>query len=154
WGIWYGPRGSIFSLAYSPDPQARRVAIAGHGIRTGSVVVLDRETGKVEQALTDTHGNGQPLRALAISPSGDQLALGSEEGGIWIWNLRSGTKNDIRLIRAPKAGTFNRVRLLTFTREDLLVSASQDGLALEWQLGTPRATPRQLFRFQVPTLYR
>jgi WD40 repeat protein len=151
WGIWRGPRGAVFAAA--SDRESRLVALGGYGTRTGSVVVVERATGKVRDALTDTFGNDQPIRAVTFSPSGKRVAYGSEEGGIWVWAAASGKKNEVRKVKDPERGRFNRVRLLMFEGEDRLLSATADGRVLLWDL-TRAGPPAEVFRFQIPDIFR
>jgi WD40 repeat protein len=146
WSIWHEQRGNIYAMAL--DPPGRRVAIGGKGVITGMVMVLDFQTGKVLQALTDVKNNDQVIRFVVFSPSGDQLAFGAEDGSVWLWNLASDRDNDVRRLGpGSKDKSFNSVRLLVFEKENQLVSVGWDGRVLEWNLEQPMAEPRFRFRF-------
>ncbi len=158
WSIWHEQRGNIYALAL--DRAERRVAIAGKGVMTGMVAVLSLETGQVEKALTDPRGNDQVIRALAFSASGEQLAIGTEDGGVWIWSL-AGAENDVRRLGPPpEKSTFNPVRLALFESDSSLVTIARDGRALQWNLRQPTTAPVERFRFfgdnkdESPDLYR
>src|SRR5262249_15966407 len=57
WKTWRERRGSIYAVALAPDsappPNNRLVAVAGLGVRSGSVAVIDRTTGEVKHGLTE-----------------------------------------------------------------------------------------------------
>jgi RNA polymerase sigma factor (sigma-70 family) len=72
---------TIAATALSPD--GRLVAVAAHGEKDGSdVLILDAQTGKQIARLT---GHAQPVRTLAFSPDGKLLASGEDGGVIKIW---------------------------------------------------------------------
>lgn len=158
WGIWREQRGSIYSIALSPDAESRHVAAAGFGLRVDSVVVIDRVTGNIVHALTDTKaksGEGYTVRALAFSPSGNQVAYGTTNGALGLWNLKGDKANDVRRIgthRGLSGEEFNRVRLIHFLDEKQIVSVAQDGQVLLWNLRQNEVKP--LFEFKTPRLYR
>jgi WD40 repeat protein len=155
WSIWHERRGNIYALAL--DKKETRVAIAGKGILTGMVEVLDLATGDVVQALTQVKDNDQVIRALAFSPSGGRLAIGTEDGSVWIWDLSSGNANDVNRLNKA-SGTVNQVRLLVFEDENQLVSVTRDGHVRAWNAGRPGLAPVERFRFldalEAPDLYR
>ncbi len=139
WSVWREQRGSIYAIAL--DPTAKRVAVAGTGVRTDLVVVLDRATGHVEASLLNPLGKENidyGIRALAFSPDGTHVAIGTSTGDVWLW--------DIHKTSARKLGThrpegweaeFDRVRLLAFLAEDRLLAVAEDGHVLEWDTSEP-----------------
>lgn len=153
WPSWREQRGAIYALALSPDQGCRQIAIAGSGMRTGTVMVLDRATGQVLHALTDTRGNSAVIRSLAFAPSGKQIAFGTEYGGVWVWDI---SKNHGRRLDPPPArNEENRVRLVAFRDENTLLSVTEKGQAMQWDLPTGKGSPfldlkvpgdRKLFR--------
>src|SRR5205085_7463877 len=68
WPIFREQRGSIFALALSPDRDARSVAIAGYGLRTGDLFVLDRTTGDVQHSLSGNVPSPNVTWSVAYSP--------------------------------------------------------------------------------------
>lgn len=69
--------------ATSQSPDGKLVAVALHGEKDGSYVVLiDSRTGKQIAKLA---GHSQPVRRLAFSPDGKLLASGDESGQVVIW---------------------------------------------------------------------
>jgi WD40 repeat protein len=155
WTIWHEQRGNIYALAV--DPAGKQVAIAGKGLLTSTVWVLDFATGEVLKTLTDVKGNDQAIRALAFSPSGDRIAIGGEDGTVWMWDLTSGKPNDVRRLKEPPKG-FDPVRLLVFEDESRLVSVGWDGRVLAWNVDEPGAQPVERFHFledlPKPEVYR
>jgi WD40 repeat protein/uncharacterized caspase-like protein len=156
WSIWREERGAIYALALSPDKEASQVAIAGFGVRNGSVVVLDRATGKVLHALTEPKSGSESIWALAFSPSGGRVAFGTDKGGIWVWNLKCRRLNDVHLLGKHSdrgAGRLNYVRLVAFTAENQVLSVAEDGRALRWDIGQEGAGPEEVCTFKTPNLY-
>ena len=66
----------------------KNVAIGGHGLITGAVAILDTKTGQVVHAAV-TPGEDKVISAVAYSPAGKQLALGTSDGSLWVWNVAS-----------------------------------------------------------------
>jgi WD40 repeat protein len=153
WGIWREQRGSIYALALSPD--GRQVAIGGLGLITGSAAVIDRATGDIVHAITDTRteiGNTATIRALAFSPAGDRVAFGCADGSVWLWNLASGKANDTRLLGKHRPsqprGSVNFVRLVAFRDNDRLISVAQDGRVLQWTTAPGNGSSSLLLDFE------
>jgi WD40 repeat protein len=145
WSIWHEQRGNLYALALDKDE--RRVAIAGKGVVTSRVAILDFHTGEVLKVLTDTKGNDKVIRALAFSPSGNHLAIGSDDGSVWLWDLSTGENDVQRLGSEPKAAASNPVRLLYFEQETQLLSVAFDGKANIWSTVKPEAPPTVRFEF-------
>jgi WD40 repeat protein len=143
WSIWREQRGSIYALAL--DAEERRVAVGGFGVRTGTVMVLDRATGKVLHALTDTAGNDQTIRALAFAPSGKRLAFGTGAGTVWVWDLERPRAE--KLGESTAGRKVNRVRFLAFRGEDSLLSLAEDGKLIAWD-AIGRQGPQEQFRVE------
>lgn len=157
WSIWHEQRGNIYALAL--DQAERKVAIAGKGVLRGMVLVLNFATGEVLNALTDPKDNDDVIRALAFSPSGNQLAIGADDGSVWLWGLTGGENYATRLGPRPEKRATNRIRLLRFDGESSLQSVAQDGRVLQWDLRHANAAPLERFRFFAgdegsPDLYR
>lgn len=154
WSIFREHRGNMYAMDLSPDAEARYVAVAGFGIRAGSVAVLDRFTGEIKHALTkDTTTDGHSVWSIAFSPSGNQIAYGTEDGGVLLWDLaRPGAP--VRLGKHEGKEAFNYVRLVTFLAEDRIVSVAQNGQVCQWDTARPGAAPATLLRFQGSSLFR
>jgi WD40 repeat protein len=150
WPSWREQRGAIYALALSPDE--RQVAVAGFGLRTGTVMVLDRATGQVRHVLTDIRGNQAVIRALAFSPSGKHIAFGTEYGTVWVWDVTQDHAE--RLDGADERKEANRVRLVRFRDEGTLLSVAEDGRVRQWDVRRP-GTAAAVLDLQVPhKLYR
>lgn len=153
WPIYREQRGSIFALT-PLDGNADRLAIAGFGNPTNLLAVLDRQTGRIEEALTDPKAAGVTWK-ITVSPDGKQLIFGQEDGGLYRWRLGAGEKAAVRF-----AGTGgkpeNRPRLLSFLDDRFFVSVSRlDGRVLLHDVQQPQRLPRHLGGFQVvKNLYR
>lgn len=145
WPSWREQRGAIYALALSPNDGGRRVAIGGYGMRTGTVCVLERESGAVLH--TDFIDEPVIITAVAFSPDGKQLACGTGKGGIWLWDFKA---KPVRLGQhtAVAGRDENWVRLLRFRGERLLSMAESGQLVehdtvkagaatLLFSLGTP-----------------
>ena len=93
----------------------------------GVIVVVDLRTGTTVGRYLP--GGQDNVVSLALSRDGKRLAAGSATGRVTIWDLASGT------ILAPFAGHDGPVTGLVFTTDaNRLVSSSQDGTALVWQV--------------------
>ncbi|MBL8798096.1 MAG: caspase family protein [Planctomycetia bacterium] len=132
WAMWREQRGAIYAMALSPD--GKSVAVAGLGVRTGSIAVLNRETGDIEHALIDVKGNDQTIWSLGYAPSGKQLAAGTADGSVWLWDLNGKLNGNFRKLgqHGGAAGVSNRVRLVEFTGANQLLSVAKDGTVLRW----------------------
>lgn len=169
WMIFRELRGTIYAMDLSPDRQNSRVVIAGLGIVDMTLTVLDRKTGEVihswyprkEDAAAFERVGGRvdyPVRALAHSPSGKRIAVGSDNGGVWIWDpaevkvraragksftqplpsLKWNADGVVRYLgrhQAKDQREFNRIRLLRWLDDDTLLSLSSDGQLRRWKLG-------------------
>src|SRR5271165_5929163 len=128
WSIFREQRGGIYALDIVPDPDNKdgfRVAVAGVGIRQGTVAVIDSR-GKVLHVLPPfAHGKQedaartlQAVWSIAFAPGGDTVAFGGSDGGVWLWDLR---RKSVRFVgRHPRdegvpRGSINRVLLVAFT---------------------------------------
>lgn len=144
WSIWRELRGCIYALALSPD--GGRVAVGGLGARSSAVAVLDRATGKVVAAVTPEKGreNFYSVRAIAFSPDGRQVAYGTGDGSVWLWDYAAEGKSNRRLGSHRKgADGFNRIRLVAFRGPSRLLSVAEDGRGLEWDTTQAEGRPAE-----------
>jgi WD40 repeat protein len=143
WAVWRELRGAIYALAVSPNPQGRRVAIGGLGVKTTAAAVINRLTGEV---LSTIYANDHPaapkghfgsVRAIAYSPRGERIAFGSADGSVWLWRPEGEGKEQLMWLgrhRPPPKKMFNRVRFLHFQNERRLLSVAQSGEVIQWEL--------------------
>lgn len=156
WNIYREGRGNIYTLALSPEAAHQYVAVAGNGVYgTGMVALLDRETATV----VDVAVCPQPVRhadvwAVAFSPSGDQIAFGTGDGGVWLWDRKAERGHSVRLVGHPTGPDYNPVRLVAFPAEHTLLSLASDGRVLEWDVNQPGTAPTERTRFQHATHVR
>ncbi len=116
----------------------------------GRRLALLSENGRVEFLRV---GSGETVQinfpadqfnVMAASPDGRWLAAGNDEGGVFLHHLASGRQHDL-------PGHVGAVRGLTFAPDSSrLVSASEDGTALVWDLKVLPA--KELKAAQVPSL--
>lgn len=171
WKTWRERRGAIYAIALAPDsapaPNNRLVAVAGLGVRTGSISVIDRTTGDVRYGLTEVEQDAlalidQTVWSLAMSPDATQVAIGSADGHVWLWNLASARKNDVKKLgrhggeqSAPSrtnAAEGNRVRLVSFLDEARVLSVATDGTAVQWDTGRPGTAMHQICFQKLPNV--
>jgi len=90
WNVFRERRGSIYSLALSPDE--RFAAVGGLGTQDSDVSILDRRTGGIVRALSTRTTEGyassrSTIWHLAYHPEGDRLAVCQADGSVWIWTF-------------------------------------------------------------------
>lgn len=153
WRTWHEWRGAIYCMALSPDAKQKYVAVGGYGAVLGEVTVIDRATGKTVAALVKPDGfkdMAAVTTAVAFSPDADKLAIGTDAGGVFVWEF---TKKEPTVVRVgthgERKGTTNQVHRLHFAEATTLVSAAQDGRVLSWPLA-PTGKPDVLARTDVP----
>lgn len=152
WPIFREQRGSLFAMAFSPS--ADKVVIGGIGTRTGSVLVLDRDTGEVKHSnspIPSTHATW----AVAFAPSGKHVVYGTDVGEVIVWDLEA---KKTHLLPGTGGKKVNRVRRVAFLSdrpdETRFVSVAQDGKILLGDV-RPDVGPKTLsIAFEVPRLYQ
>jgi WD40 repeat protein len=173
WQTWREWRGAIYAMALSPDKEASLVAIAGWGAITSNVVILERKTAKVKYAINvneEMFKAGQHLdfggttHALAFSPGGTELAIGKNNGTVWIWKFAQKGAQALRKVGShgtlvgpgvDKTGKevqqelHNFVNFVAFADKDTLISAAQEGQVLRWPATAPGKS-EILARLMVP----
>jgi WD40 repeat protein len=150
WGIFREQRGSIYALTTFRDREKKlKVVVAGWGRPVGQVAVIDFESGHLDHVLPDVKDNAFAVWSLAVSPGGEQIAWGADDGTVWVWSLSSGQATHLGGPLPPreKRDAFHRVYFLAYLGEQRLVSCAQDGRVLEWDTSRPDARPRRQFEF-------
>src|SRR5262245_41195002 len=89
WPIFREQRGGIFAMSLSPD--STRVAVAGYGVKTGLVVILNRKKRTIEHALEEVT-SGHPVWSLTFTPSGKRVVYGTESGEVFVWDFTGKAK--------------------------------------------------------------
>jgi WD40 repeat protein len=147
WSLSGPQRGAIYALAVSPDPEGRRVAIGGVGMKTTAAAVIDRLTGDVQTIYPIDHPAApkkegfQSVRSITFSPSGECIAFGSADGSVWLWRPKSKGLDELRWLGKHSSGEkqLNRVRFLHFLNEKKLLSVAQNGEVFQWDLAADTA---------------
>jgi WD40 repeat protein len=150
WGAWGPQREAIYALAVSPDAEGRRVAIGGLGLKTTEAAVIDRLSGKILKTITPPEHPAAPrkegfqsVRAITFSPSGECIAFGTADGSVWLWRPECEGTDDLKWLgeHSRPASELNRVRLLHFLNEKVLLSVAQNGETFQWDLGADTREP-------------
>jgi len=119
---------TLVSSVFSPD--GKWVAL---GMGNGKVAVVDVE-GSVVVSTFETNDENRAPRALAFSPDGKVLAVGSEGTGLNLWSPSTGE----RLAQLDDGNNFIRKVMFAADGKYLLSGSPADGVQI-W--GVPNATP-------------
>ena len=155
WPVFREARGNIYTMAL--HPKNKSVLVAGND-QTASgfgAAIIDRETGNLLAATPRaTSGLTGSVWASTFSPSGKRAALGTESGGVWVWEIEAGTIKQVAIHRQGARGDpqLDFVRFLGFDGENSLISIGGNGDILQIDLiagtsqtlvksGEPIATP-------------
>lgn len=153
WNVFRERRGAIYALAISPDE--RFLAIGGYGRKDADVVVFDRQTGQVVRALSaETHrgyGTGGVVWNLAFDATGSRLAVGLEDGSLWVWG-QAGGRGEARQV---KPGERDRQTVTERLARIVWVGFHNDAVRYATGAGivgevVPEQRPVELFRFAAP----
>lgn len=138
WPSWREQRGGIKALAVSPD--GNRVAVGGFGLRSSTVAILNRTTGEVEQLTypesNQAGENFYAVMAAAFSPDGKQVAFGTGDGSVWLWNPGEKPKRIGKQLATGPDGRnaeYNRIRLVAFLKSGRILSVAQTGQIQAWE---------------------
>ena len=135
WNTFRETRGTIYTAAMSHDPAAKLLAVGGNGRVVGDVVVFDRVSRRAVAALsavqTPTYKASQPVWALAFDPASRHLAVGEDNGAVWVWDVKPGAgPHEVRRVCrpvAPVATVDSRVVWLRFDAAGRLHFARRSG---------------------------
>jgi WD40 repeat protein len=103
------------------------------GDRTGTVSLVDTAARRVIGTIQPLNGDSDnPWLAMAFSPDGRSLAIGSQEGTISLWSVSQPRKPQLRF-HLP--GHLSPITSLAFdTQNRRLASAGMDPLVEVWDL--------------------
>lgn len=137
-------RGAIFASSLSPD--GKLLAIGGWGLRNSQLAVLDRFSGQIRHSVPYLKAaRGSTVWAMDFDSTGRRVALGLEDGSIWLWNLDSNQVDRLGQ-HAAGPGKDRFVFFVQFRSLDTILSADLNGQVLQWS--TRGGQPTELFRFQ------
>jgi len=155
WSIYREQRGSIYSMALSPDGQ--RIAAGGFGLRDGSAAVFDRTTHAVVNGITRklTLGRQQnTIWGITFSARGDRIAYGTDDGNVWLWEPEhADPRRALRRLgnHPPVSGATNKIRLIRFRDDEHVITVAEDGWVLQWDTRREGAEPKALFHLDTAT---
>lgn len=126
WPGWREQRGGVKTLSLAADG---RVLVAGFGIKTGLVMLLDKD-GEVA-GTNNVAGNLPAMPATAIfssafTPAETAAVFGDSSGNVWHWDLK--TPATLLTTFPPIPGReFNRVLALRFIGKTTLTAVAESG---------------------------
>jgi WD40 repeat protein len=129
-------RDTVFATALGRSPVAAFSPISGvtgqymaTGDHEGRLLLWEVSRGRLVQVLND--GESQAIHALAFSPDGDMLAVGTDTGQIWLWPVGGSAQADALFDhQAP-------VRALAFSPDGTgLASGDDSGQVCLWDLAS------------------
>ena len=155
WPIFREARGNIYTMATTPDE--KRVVVAGHGRLKGgfAAAAIERATGKI------LHGTGNPtdtpqqgtVWASAFSPDGQNVALGTETGAVWVWNLKSEELRQLGTFTLPNGSNpaLRRVEFVTFVDDRTVLGIAGNGTLQRFTLGNKEGKTLRDFNGTITT---
>ena len=125
-------------IAFAVSPSGREIVVANEGLKT-SVRVLSlpdlHEVARLSVQKTSPFGyitNREQISAVQISGDGRQVALGTKDGDIRIFDLQD--CQEVALLQ-PSRSLRRKINNLDFSPDGKLVaSASNDGTARVWTI--------------------
>lgn len=118
----------VWALGISPDE--RKLAVGQYS----SVIVIDLEKRAVEAQLTKLKGR---IVSLEWDPSGELLALGRADGGLYVWNVsnsRSAGEDSMEAVEEYPGAISPLVVIKFHPRGRSFFAAELDGRVVMWRL--------------------
>ncbi len=144
-----GHGGAVESVAFSRDGATLAAGSADGSVRLWHLARSGAHVAPV--ALGRPLAPGGPLAgpaaadAIAFSPDGHTLAVGSQDGDVWLWNVADPAR-PVRA-RTPLTGAASWVHAVAFSPDGrVLAAGSGDDMALGWNV----ATSAVIFRLPHP----
>jgi WD40 repeat protein len=135
WDPATGERFSLLSEDPEQDPWGRSVDFSPDGRLVAGEGSDDVFVWSVEGAGLVARMRAPQVTALAFSPDGRRLATGSLDGGLTVWEARTGRQLD------ALTGNLGQVMDLAFAPDGAsLATSSSDGTLRLWEVGTGRHT--------------
>lgn len=161
WNVFRERRGGIYALALSPDET--HVAVGGYGRLDADVALIDRTSGKIAAALSaGNHPDYQvaaTVWSLAYHPDADRVAVGLEDGSVFVWRPGETLPGRVTRLAGPVTGSPDEVQAMIGGRLAKVVWVGFHGDAVRYARGdgrvfeaTPGEGPRELFRFAEPVI--
>jgi WD40 repeat protein len=125
---------SVYDVAFSPDGTMLASALYGYSAAPpGALVLWDVATGEIITSVDHTDG----VRSVAFSPDGKQLAIGTEDNLVILWDVA--TQTVIRTL----TGHTNSVWTLDFSPDGSLLVSAGITQVIVWDpaTGAPLAGP-------------
>jgi WD40 repeat protein len=127
-----GSEDSVTAVTFSAAQVPHGIAI---GDSTGAIRVWDLDTIGQRDELTTLFGHRRPVKTLAFNPKRAQLASGSWDRTVRLWNLNSHAATLLR--DDADSGPTDSVTMVNFSADgNQLIEASKDGTLRLWNIDT------------------
>jgi WD40 repeat protein len=123
-----GPESNVTFIAFAGGTGAGQLAVAD---QTGTIRLWDLDAIGQRDELATLRGHQRPVNGLSFNPAADQLASGSWDKSVRLWDMQTKTQ---RVLTA--AGDFtNSVTAVRFNADGSeLAAASKDGTVRKWTM--------------------
>ena len=130
-----GPQGNVTAVVFSGMQVPHGLAV---GDSTGAIRIWDLDTIGQREELTTLYGHRRPVKSLAFNPRRAQLASGSWDRTVRLWNLNGNSATLLRDDNDP--GPTDSVTMVNYSADGAhLVEASKDGTLRLWDLDIPES---------------